>query len=72
MRYARGMTRILFLPGAGGAPDFWQPVAALLPHALQRYAAVPMGIAMIWLGYSLWSERRRSSQGVPAAAIAVR
>ena len=36
------------------------PAAALLPHALQRYAAVPMGIAMIWLGYSLWSERRRS------------
>jgi hypothetical protein len=35
------------------------PAAALLPHALQRYAAVPMGIAMIWLGYSLWAERRR-------------
>jgi hypothetical protein len=36
------------------------PAAALLPHALQRYAAVPMGIAMIWLGYTLWSEHRRS------------
>jgi len=36
------------------------PAAALLPHALQRYAAVPMGLAMIWLGYSLWSERRAS------------
>jgi hypothetical protein len=35
------------------------PAAALLPHALQRYAAVPMGIAMIWLGWSLWSESRR-------------
>jgi hypothetical protein len=34
------------------------PAAALLPHAMQRYAAVPMGIALIWLGYSLWSERR--------------
>ncbi|MEO5806424.1 hypothetical protein [Devosia sp.] len=34
------------------------PAAALLPHALQRYAAVPMGIALILLGYSLWSERR--------------
>jgi hypothetical protein len=34
------------------------PGAALLPHAIQRYAAVPMGIALIWLGYSLWSERR--------------
>ena len=30
------MTRILFLPGAGGAPEFWQPVAALLP-ASTRY-----------------------------------
>ncbi|MEP7239849.1 MAG: hypothetical protein ABI697_03080 [Devosia sp.] len=35
------------------------PAAALLPHALQRYAAVPMGIAMIWLGYTLWAEHRR-------------
>jgi hypothetical protein len=37
------------------------PAAALLPHALQRYAAVPMGIALIWLGYSLWSERGENS-----------
>ena len=28
------MTKILFLPGAGGAPEFWQPVAALLPAAV--------------------------------------
>ncbi len=34
------------------------PVAALLPHALQRLAAVPMGLALAWLGYALWSERR--------------
>jgi hypothetical protein len=34
------------------------PLAALLPHALQRYAAVPMGLALVWLGYALWSERR--------------
>jgi len=27
---------ILFLPGGGGAPDFWQPCAALLPLALQK------------------------------------
>ena len=25
------MTRILFLPGAGGSPDFWRPVGSLLP-----------------------------------------
>jgi hypothetical protein len=41
------------------------PAAALLPHALQRYAAVPMGIAMIWMGYTLWSEHRRNT----AAAV---
>ena len=32
------------------------PAAALLPHAHQRYSAIPMGIALICLGYSLWSE----------------
>jgi pimeloyl-ACP methyl ester carboxylesterase len=25
------MTKILFLPGAGGSPEFWKPVGALLP-----------------------------------------
>jgi len=25
------MRKILFLPGAGGSPEFWQPVARLLP-----------------------------------------
>lgn len=34
------------------------PVAgALLPHALERMAALPMGAALVWLGYSLWSNR---------------
>jgi hypothetical protein len=38
------------------------PVAvALLPHALERYAAVPMGIALAGLGYALWSERREQA-----------
>jgi len=36
------------------------PTAAFLPHAQQRFVAVPMGIALAWLGYSLWSERRTS------------
>jgi hypothetical protein len=46
------------------------PAAALLPHELQRYAAVPMGIAFIWLGFALWSSRRIavSSAMHPAAA----
>ena len=30
----------------------------LLPHQFARFAAVPMGIALIWLGFSLFSERR--------------
>lgn len=33
------------------------PLAALLPHALQRYAAVPMGVALCGLGYALWRGR---------------
>ena len=42
------------------------PAAVLLPHALQRLAAVPMGIAVAWLGYALWSERReQASQPLP-------
>ena len=53
------------------------PAAALLPHDLQRYAAVPMGIAMIWLGYSVWSEHRRdravrnSASAEPSTATTV-
>lgn len=48
------------------------PAAALLPHALQRYAAVPMGIALIWLGYSLWSERRQDKAATAATLAAPR
>jgi hypothetical protein len=43
------------------------PLAALLPHAIQRYAAVPMGLALVWLGYALWSERRaHASERIPS------
>jgi hypothetical protein len=34
------------------------PLAALLPHHIQRLAAVPMGLAIAWLGYALWTELR--------------
>lgn len=30
------MRKILFLPGAGGSPEFWQPVAKLLPAAHEK------------------------------------
>jgi hypothetical protein len=53
------------------------PLAALLPHAQQRYAAIPVALALAWLGYTLWSERRTQStqalpgRAAPAAARAV-
>jgi membrane protein implicated in regulation of membrane protease activity len=34
------------------------PLAALLPHEIQRLAGIPVGLALAWLGYALWSERR--------------
>src|SRR5215217_505113 len=44
------------------------PAAALLPHAVQRLAAIPVGLAIAWLGYALWSERRaRASDPAPGA-----
>jgi hypothetical protein len=35
--------------------------AAVLPHAVGRYTAVPVGMAMVWLGWSLWSEQRTAA-----------
>jgi hypothetical protein len=32
------------------------PVAVLLPNASQPKMAVPVGIALAWLGYALWSQ----------------
>ena len=44
-------------------------LAALLPHPLERILAVPMGLALAWLGYALWSERREhASEPVPGRA----
>ena len=34
------------------------PVAVLLPNASQPKTAIPMGLALAWLGYALWSEKR--------------
>jgi hypothetical protein len=34
------------------------PTAALLPNASQPKIAIPMGLALAWLGYALWSEPR--------------
>jgi hypothetical protein len=43
------------------------PLAALLPHAEQRFAAVPVALALAWLGYALFSERRTSASQVATA-----
>ena len=34
------------------------PVAKLLPNASQPKIAIPVGVALAWLGYALWSEQR--------------
>lgn len=34
------------------------PAAALLPHAIQRFAGIPVGLAVAWLGFALFYERR--------------
>jgi len=44
--------------------------APLLSHPLDRILAVPMGLALAWLGYALWSERRAPvSAVVPGSGI---
>jgi hypothetical protein len=45
------------------------PLAALLPHAEQRYAAIPVALALAWLGYALWSERRASTAESVTATV---
>ncbi|WP_374625981.1 hypothetical protein [Devosia sp.] len=42
------------------------PAAVLLPHELQRYAAIPVGLAFIWLGFALWLPRKTTA-AVPGA-----
>jgi hypothetical protein len=43
--------------------------SSLIPHPLDRILALPMGLALIWMGYALWSERREhASEPVPGRA----
>ena len=40
--------------------------SSLVPHPFDRIFAVPVGLALAWLGYALWSERReQASEPVP-------
>ena len=34
---------------------------AVIPHPFDRIFAVPVGLALAWLGYALWSERREKA-----------
>lgn len=43
------------------------PIAgASVPHPYDRAFAVPMGLALAWLGYALWAERREAATPAPA------
>lgn len=39
------------------------PVAALLPFDFQSKVTIPVGLALLWLGYALWAERRQTLPG---------
>ena len=41
----------------------------LLPHQVARFAAVAVGLALIWLGYALWADGRKPANA-PASRIA--
>jgi hypothetical protein len=45
-------------------------IMSMLPHQIARLAAVPMGIALIWLGFSLFTERRgKAKASEPLAGL---
>ena len=48
------------------------PLASLLPHAIQRYAAVPVALALVLLGYAVWSGRRHTARTLATDNAAVR
>lgn len=48
------------------------PLAALLPPVHEAKVTIPGGLALVWLGYSLWAERRqRSVEPTPGRAGSV-
>ena len=53
---------IVFIIGTMSALSVTQ-----LPEGVGRFAAVPYGLGLAWLGYALWSERReKASEPLPA------
>lgn len=49
------------------------PVSALLPPVHEAKVTLPVGFALVWLGYSLWSERRqRAAEPVRVSSSSVK
>jgi hypothetical protein len=60
---------------AAGLFAFGGPASAVLvsflPHEYERIAAVPIGVGLAWLGYSLWSERHEDAvEPMPGTVVA--
>jgi hypothetical protein len=51
-------------------PPSLTPAAALLPPEHEPKVAIPVGLALAWLGYGLWSERRAQAAEPVVAAEA--
>jgi len=45
------------------------PAAAFLPHHIQRLAGMPVGLALAWLGFALWSERRAPASDLAPGSV---
>src|SRR5688572_10127864 len=48
----------------------WVPLGALVPPELQPRIMIPIGLAMAWLGYALFSERRENASELAPARSA--
>src|SRR5437016_5909583 len=63
----RGAILSRWAAGLLGLGPVSSPAFALLPQSFAPLAAVPVGLGLAWLGYSLWCERREPvAQRVPA------
>ena len=45
------------------------PLAAMLPHQIQRLAAIPVALALACLGYALFTERRETASEPAAGTV---
>jgi hypothetical protein len=50
----------------------WVPLGAIVPPELQPRILIPIGLALAWLGYALFSERRENASELAPARSAKR